>query len=149
MPSTLVPDERLTPTHPLRGDSATRHSESPTGRSGCPSTSQMRYDLFRSRHEPELYCAVPEDRPGPAFLNSESWRVAGKLAEADPMPLGFDREAARVGVRLNGYYLFVAFSPIPGLRSGGELPAMAACSEPVPSPSGWPASPLENRKNLS
>jgi hypothetical protein len=39
------------------------------------------------------------------------------MAEADPTPLGFDREAARIGVRLNGFYLFVAFSSIPGLRS--------------------------------
>jgi hypothetical protein len=149
MPSTFVPDEPLTPTHPLRVDPSTRHSESPAGRSGCPSTSQIRYDLFRSRHEPELYCAVPEDRPAPAFLNSEPWQVAGQLAEADPVPVGFDREAARIGMHLNGFYLFVAFSPILGLSSGGEAPAMAACSGPGPRPLGWPVSPLENRQNPS
>ena len=108
MHRTLVPDEALTPARP--------HSKPQTSRLGSLSIPPTRYGLFRSRHEPELYCAVPEDRPAPAFLNSESWRVAGQLAEADPMPLGFDREAARVGVRLNGFYLFVAFSPILGLR---------------------------------
>jgi hypothetical protein len=46
------------------------------------------------------------------------------MAEADPMPVGFDREAARIGVCLNGFYLFVAFSPILGLRSGGDRPPL-------------------------
>jgi hypothetical protein len=41
------------------------------------------------------------------------------MDEAGLTPLGFDREAARIGVRLNGFYVFVAFSPIPGLRSDG------------------------------
>jgi hypothetical protein len=41
------------------------------------------------------------------------------MDEAGPTPLGFDREAARIGVRLNGFYVFVAFSPISGLRSDG------------------------------
>jgi hypothetical protein len=149
MPSTFVPVEPLTLIHPLRGDPANRHSESPAGRSEGPSTSPIRYDLFRSRDEPELYCAVPEDRPAPAFLGSEPWQVAGQVTEADPMPVGFDREAARIGACLNGFYLFVAFSPIPGLKLNGSSPAMAACSGLEPSPSGQPASPLENRKNSS
>jgi hypothetical protein len=54
MPSTFVPDEALPPPHPLGGDPTTRHSEAPAGRSEFLSTSQIRYDLFRSRHEPEL-----------------------------------------------------------------------------------------------
>jgi hypothetical protein len=149
MPSTFVPNEPLTPNHPLRVDPADRHSESPAGRSEGPSTFQIRYDLFRSPDEPELYCAVPEDRPAPAFLGSEPWQVAGQMAEADPMPLGFDRKAARIGVCLNGFYLFVAFSPIPGLESNGGSPAVAAHSKLGPNPPGSPVSPLENRKNAS
>jgi hypothetical protein len=119
MPSTFVPDEPLTPTHPLRVDPASRHAEASASRSECPSISRIRYDLFRSRDEPELYCAVPEDRPAPAFLASQPWQAAGQMAEADPMPLGFDREAARIGACLNGFYLFVAFSSLPALRSDG------------------------------
>jgi hypothetical protein len=141
MPSTFVPDEPSAPTYPLRGDPASRHSESPTGRSEGPSTSPIRYDLFRSRDEPELYCAVPENRPAPAFLGSEPWQVAGRLAEADPMPLGFDREAARIGVRLNGFYLFVAFSPIPGLKSNVGSPAIAAHSKLGSNPPRWHTEP--------
>jgi len=149
MPGTFVPDKPLIPTHPLRADPATRHSESPASRSERPSTSQIRYDLFRSRDEPELCCAVPEDRPTPAFLESEQWQGAGQMDEADPMPLGFDREVARIGVCLNGFYLFVAFSPIPGLRLDRGSPAIAARSQgfgPLP---GSPVSPLENQKNPS
>jgi hypothetical protein len=71
------------------------------------------------------------------------------MAEADPMPLGFDWEAARIGVCLNGFYLFVAFSPIPGLKSNGGSPAIAAHSKLGPNPPGWPVSPLENRKSPS
>jgi hypothetical protein len=88
MPGTFVPDEPLTPTHPLRVDPASRHAEAVVNRSECPRISQFRYDLFRSRDEPELYCAVPEDRPAPAFLASEPWQAAGQMAEADSMPLG-------------------------------------------------------------
>jgi hypothetical protein len=51
------------------------------------------------------------------------------MAETAPMPLGFDREAARIGVCLSGFYLFVAFSPIAGLRSNGGSPTIAAHSK--------------------
>jgi hypothetical protein len=119
MHRTFVPDEALPPTCSILIDPAKRHFESPASRSEFLGSSQIRYDLFRSRHEPELYCAVPEDWPAPAFLQSDQWQVAGQMDEADPVPLGFDREAARIGIRLNGFYLFVAFGPIPALRSDG------------------------------
>jgi hypothetical protein len=149
MPGTFVPDEPLTPTHPLRVDPASRHAEAVVNRSECPSISQFRYDLFRSRDEPELYCAVPEDRPAPAFLASEPWQVAGQMTEADPMPVGFDREAARIGVCLNGFYLFVAFSPILGLRSSGDRPLLRSIQSLDPTRPDGILSPLENRKNPS
>ncbi len=82
-------------------------------------TFQTRYDLFRSRHEPELYCAVPGDQPAPAFIRSDQWQAAGQMDGIAAAPLGFDREAARIGIHLNGFYLFVAFSPIPALKSDG------------------------------
>ncbi len=116
MHSTFVPDEVLTHTRPIRVDSANPHSEPQSGLKALAAF-QSRYDLFRQQHEPELYCAVPKGRPAPAFLQSDQWKAAGEMDAAGPTPLGFDREAARIGVRLNGFYLFVAFSPIPGLRS--------------------------------
>jgi hypothetical protein len=46
------------------------------------------------------------------------------MAEAVPMLQGFDREAARIGVCRNGFYPFVAFSPIPRLKSNGDRPLL-------------------------
>lgn len=106
---TVVPDEALTQGRPILTDP---YRERQSG-SACRGASRTRYDLFRNRHEPELYCAVPENRAAPAFVQSDGWQVAGQIDEADPVPLGFDREAARTGSHLNGFYLFVAFGPIP------------------------------------
>jgi hypothetical protein len=119
MRRTFVPGEPLTPTRPIWLDAAHPHSEPPTSRSEFLGTSPTCYALFRSQHEPELYCAVPQDWPAPSFLQSDRWQAAGQMDEAGLTPLGFDREAARIGVRLNGFYVFVAFSPIPSLRSDG------------------------------
>ncbi|GGK18459.1 hypothetical protein [Salinarimonas ramus] len=66
------------------------------------------YNLFRRREEPQLYCAVPEDYPVPAFIEAEAWDFGGRLDNAMASPLGFDPEAARHGVTLTGYYLFLA-----------------------------------------
>jgi hypothetical protein len=68
------------------------------------------YNLFRRRAEPELYCAVPEDHAVPAFVAHEDWEYAGKVKEAAE-PDAFHRRAARVGVRLSGFYLFQAVHP--------------------------------------
>ncbi|MFC5086176.1 hypothetical protein [Microvirga arabica] len=131
MQRTFVPDEALTPTHSILLDLDSRHSERSTSGAESLGTSQTRYNLFRNGHEPELYCAVPEDRPAPAFLQSDRWQVAGQMDESGATPLGFDWEAAKIGIRLNGFYLFVAFRPVRKLRSDGLLAA------------------LENRKNAT
>jgi hypothetical protein len=46
------------------------------------------------------------------------------MDEATPAPLGFDRKAARIPVRFNGFYLFVAFDGVLGVHadSAGDLP---------------------------
>ncbi|WP_342211333.1 hypothetical protein [Microvirga pakistanensis] len=124
MQRTFVPDEALTSTHSILLDQASRHSERSTSGAESLGTSQIRYNLFRNWHEPELYCAVPEDRPAPAFLQSARWQVAGQMDESGTTPLGFDREAAKIAIRLNGFYLFVAFSPLRKLRSDGLLAAL-------------------------
>lgn len=63
------------------------------------------YNLFRSENLDELYCAVPEDRAVPAFVNAGTWSYERKLVE-DSAPREFDRAAARAGVRFNGFHLF-------------------------------------------
>lgn len=118
MHSTFVPDEALTHPRAARVNPANPHSELRSG-SKALAASQTRYDLFRRRYEPEFYCAVPKGQPAPAFLQSDLWQAAGEMDEAGPTPLGFDREAARIGVRLNGFYLFAAFDPIPEMRLDG------------------------------
>ena len=46
------------------------------------------------------------------------------MDEAAAMPRGFNRKAAGVAVRFNGFYLFVAFDGVPGEHadSAGGLP---------------------------
>ena len=64
------------------------------------------YNLFRRKLAPDLCCALPEDRPVPAFLDGDTWEYAGTLREGDVPPLGFDRAAAELGAQLNGFHLF-------------------------------------------
>ena len=111
MHRTFVPDEALTPTCSilLRPGGPPPKPRSEVTSLGTPGT---RYDLFRSRHEPEFCCAVPEGRPGPVFVHSDRWLPVGRMDEAAPVPLGFDRKAARAAVRINGFYLFVAFDGV-------------------------------------
>ncbi|WP_371680064.1 hypothetical protein [Microvirga sp. KLBC 81] len=72
------------------------------------------YNLFRSRLESDLFCAIPEDRPVPIFIEAPNWTYAGR---ADALAQGvFDLEAARTAVRFNGFYLFVALN-----RRGAEI----------------------------
>jgi hypothetical protein len=67
------------------------------------------YNLFRRKEDTEVYCAVPEDCVVPAFVTGELWEFGGKLDGGDA-PIGFNQNAARAGVRFNGFYLFHAFT---------------------------------------
>lgn len=73
---------------------------------GTGPTFERVYNLFRNRKARDLCCAAPEDRPVPAFLDGEAWEYAGTLRESDAPLLGFDRTAAELGARLNGFHLF-------------------------------------------
>jgi hypothetical protein len=66
------------------------------------------YNLFRREEKPDLYCAVPEDRVVPTFLQRENWTFVGKITEGAALP-GFWADCARSSVRLNGFYLFMAY----------------------------------------
>jgi len=150
MHRTFVPDEATTSTRSTLFNSAKLHSDPRASGIEFLSIRQTRYDLFQNRHEPELYCAVPRDQPAPAFIQSDQWQAAGQMDEAIPAPLGFDREAARIGIHLNGFYLFVAFSPISALKSddADHPPSRPARKARTQSMDGM-LSPLENPKTLS
>jgi hypothetical protein len=70
-----------------------------------PNPPMRGYNLFR-REPQNLVCAVPEDRAVPGFITAERWSFQGSLRDEASAPPGFDRQAARVGVRLNGFHLF-------------------------------------------
>ena len=46
------------------------------------------YNLFRQGDKPDLYCAVPEDRALPSFLQGHPWAFVGEVTEATA-PRGF------------------------------------------------------------
>jgi hypothetical protein len=64
------------------------------------------YNLFRRADREALVCAVPEDSPVPAFIRGTSWEFGGRLEGTTIGSSQFDREAADISVRYNGFYLF-------------------------------------------
>ena len=68
------------------------------------------YNLFRRKGDCELFCAVPEDRIVPSFIDGARWEFLGKLDDAGPSPAGFDARSAATSVRFNGCYLFAAIA---------------------------------------
>lgn len=67
------------------------------------------YNLFRSNGTEALYCAVPEHRSVPSFLQAPAWQFTGRVSDGGSRPLGFDGRAAEAGARFNGYHLFPHF----------------------------------------
>jgi hypothetical protein len=64
------------------------------------------YNLFRNNQRPKLFCAVPEDRPIPGFIDAEAWSFERVLRSQDVAPPGSHERAARAGVRYDGFYVF-------------------------------------------
>jgi hypothetical protein len=64
------------------------------------------FNLFRRKEEPELFCAVPEDRAVPPFIAGEAWEFGGKIAADAHSQPGFDGSVASRAARFNGFYLF-------------------------------------------
>lgn len=79
------------------------------------------YNLFRNKCLPEIICAVPEDRPVPAFIGSKQWSFEQPLPPNEARPSGFDSQAALAGARFNGLYLFQAWAAIPALGASLEF----------------------------
>ena len=64
------------------------------------------YNLFAHKAKPDLYCAVPEDRPVPHSVDGR-WRFAGRLAHAQAVP-DFYEASTRGSAWRKGYVLFFA-----------------------------------------
>ncbi|PVE21167.1 hypothetical protein DC522_28145 [Microvirga sp. KLBC 81] len=62
------------------------------------------YNLFRRKDAADLYCAVPENVPVPAFVTEDRWEYAQSLDIGTLS--GFDADAAQVSSEANGFYLF-------------------------------------------
>jgi hypothetical protein len=66
------------------------------------------YNVFRRKRQPALRCAVRQDRPVPVFVSGETWDFGGTVRTTEPVPPGFQPEAANEAMQLTGYYLFHA-----------------------------------------
>jgi len=64
----------------------------------------LTFNLFQHKDEPGLYCAVPEDRPVPAFLTGDEWGYADTM-DAKALS-GFDATVASASAKASGFYLF-------------------------------------------
>jgi hypothetical protein len=78
--------------------------------SARPSARDCTYNLFRNKQRPDLVCAVPEHHPVPSFLVPKDWAFERPLNAADMAPARFEDRAATVGVRFNGFYLFLVIA---------------------------------------
>lgn len=56
------------------------------------------FNLFRRRESPDLFCAVPEDRVVPPFIEGESWEFGGRIAADSREQPGFDGKIGRAHV---------------------------------------------------
>jgi hypothetical protein len=95
------------------------------------------YNLFRRKGRSELVCAVPEDRPVPAFITGTLWTFGGTLEHPERHRLAFNSEAADASVRVNGFYLFQLTGPL--AASFPSRPSRAGCGAPRRSVSKGPA----------
>ena len=64
------------------------------------------FNLFCRRDEPDIRCAVPEERPVPAFLEGPVWQFAGKIDGAALAAAGFGHSVVAEAVQAQGYYIF-------------------------------------------
>ena len=78
------------------------------------------YNLFARKDAPELYCAIPEDRPVPDFIDCD-WQFKGSLDRSQNAPGGFIPPVAAASVRLNGYYVFMRYDALPSPEDDREI----------------------------
>jgi hypothetical protein len=102
----------------LGGDRMTSVQQPESARQGADDCA---YNLFRNKCLPDIVCAVPENHPVPHFIDSERWAFEQSLRSPEASPPGFDSQAARTGVRFNGFYLFYAFAATSAVQSALEF----------------------------
>ena len=65
------------------------------------------YNLFRRKREPDLCCAVRQDKPVPPFVQGKEWEFGGTVVDdGAKKPAGFQTSAAREATQLTGFYIF-------------------------------------------
>jgi hypothetical protein len=64
------------------------------------------HNLFLGGEDGGLCCAVPLDRPVPAFLDGLEWSFAATMPPEGVPPAGFDWSEAAISIRSHGFYLF-------------------------------------------
>jgi len=67
------------------------------------------YNLFRQGRDPAILCAVPNDKPVPAFIRGRAWSFERVIEVGRDSVEGFEPELATTAGDLNGFYLFLAF----------------------------------------
>ena len=68
-------------------------------------TASRRYNLFRRSAEPDILCAVPEDKPVPPFLVAPAWQYGGHINRDPAAVPDFRTRAVSSAIRFNGFYL--------------------------------------------
>lgn len=65
-----------------------------------------KYNVFRLKRRPDLFCAVPEVCVLPRFLRETRWEYRGSLNPDTDISRGFEKKAAEMSGRMNGFYLY-------------------------------------------
>src|SRR5215212_4829815 len=69
---------------------------------------ELRYNLFRHKRQPDLYCAVPEHHPG--LITGEQWEYGGTRKRAI-VPPGLDPTGVEAGACPDSFHLFQTAHP--------------------------------------
>ena len=75
------------------------------------------FNVFARRQTPALRCAVRQDYPVPSFIDPEIWEFCSTVTDVEPIPIGFQPNAAQEAMQLIGYYLYTALGRAPVLSS--------------------------------
>jgi hypothetical protein len=93
-------------------------------------TSGLRCNLFRHKGQPDLCCAVPEDRPVPSFVTGERWDFRGTWEDAISPP-GLYLTAAELHVCLNSFHIFRIARQLESRRMFEDPKRHEVCGEPA------------------
>jgi hypothetical protein len=66
------------------------------------------YNLFRQGSDAAILCAVPNDKPVPAFVRGPAWVFDSTVTVGHGPAQGFEANLAKAAGDLNGFYVFLA-----------------------------------------